>query len=206
MLASNGYRVIVPDLSGFGELSGGQKGMNGLVIEDVPLSIWFASVLTGKCHVGIRLEEIERIIRFVRQKEAAVGQVSIVTTGVLSSDALHAAVLFDDDIDALALIDPLVSYKSLIENREYQTKLISSSVAGAVEAYDLPQLVKALRHKKILMINPVKGDGVLAGAKEMEEIYSRQAGTGKTGSADNLSILYFERDQNYFDTILDWLR
>jgi hypothetical protein len=137
-----------------------------LVLEDFPIRIWFAGVLTGKSHVGIRLEEIESIIHFVQEKNPSGGQISIVTKGVLSSDALHAALLFNDAIDALAMINPLASYQSLLEARDYEIKLIQSSVPGAMESYDLPQLVKALEEKKIVLIDPIRGTAACLGPQK----------------------------------------
>jgi hypothetical protein len=56
---------------------------------------------------------------------------------------LHAAA-FDSSLAKIPLIEPLVSYRSLVMNREYNPDFIHAAVAGALEAYDLPDLAASL--------------------------------------------------------------
>ena len=74
----------------------------------------------------------------------------------MSPVLLHAAA-FIPDIERVALVQPLISYRSLIENRFYHSGFIPGAVAGSLNEYDLPQLAASLAPRKLLIVNPMDG-------------------------------------------------
>src|SRR5690625_5937958 len=71
---ANGYSVLLADLSGMGEIGGGYSGGDAR-IDDVPLNIWYAGILTGRSIAAIDGVEIRWIRKFVRT--SCTGQVRI---------------------------------------------------------------------------------------------------------------------------------
>jgi hypothetical protein len=69
---------------------------------------------------------------------------------------LHAAA-FIPEIERIALVRPLVSYRSLVETRLYHSGFIPGAVAGSINEYDLPQLAASLAPRKLLIVEPVDG-------------------------------------------------
>jgi hypothetical protein len=61
-------------------------------------------------------------------------------------------------------------YYSDVENSKYKTSctpaFITSTVAGAIEKYDLPDLMAALCPRKLLIMNPLASDGSAISEKQ----------------------------------------
>src|SRR5690625_5258961 len=150
---ANGYSVLLADLSGMGEIGGGYSGGDAR-IDDVPLNIWYAGILTGRSIAAIHAEEINRIRTFVRQSEK--GRVTIVARGGVSMDLLHAA-FFESGDEKLVFGDPLWSYQSVLDDREYDVRHLMSAIPGGIQYYDLEDLYRFLGENKYLVINPVDG-------------------------------------------------
>jgi hypothetical protein len=71
---------------------------------------------------------------------------------------LHAAA-FVPAIRRVALLDPLPSYRSLVTNRFYHSPFIPTAVAGALHAYDLPDLAASLGPRKLIITGTGDGTG-----------------------------------------------
>ena len=151
-LVQKGYQVIIPDLNGYGELSGGYKRGDAIIF-GVPLNVWYAGVLTHKSPLAVRVEEIKIIVDFIKSL-GATGTLTGISNGTLSADLLHAAVI-NNEFDQITLINPLISYQSIVQERHYRTKFAMSAPPGVIGKYDLPDLVTALYPLKIYIVNPV---------------------------------------------------
>jgi dienelactone hydrolase len=151
-LASQGYYVILPDLSGSGELSDpSQRGDS--YISHSSYNMWYAGILTGKSLISLRLEDIASVCKFAMQEfELKEGNLYGIARDVFTSDLLHANIL-SGCFSRLALINPLISLKSLVLNHDYHPKYIQSSIDGSIAYYDLPDLIAGLSPSRILMIN-----------------------------------------------------
>jgi dienelactone hydrolase len=138
-LVSKGFMVILPDITGFGELGPGYlKG--DAYMEHTSYNQWFAGILTGKSPLAIRMEDMQAIVNFIKDQYPAPGSdIFGVASDVLTSDLLHYNAI-SDDLDGVALIDPLISYSAMVLNKTYHPKYIQSSIYGSVEYYDLPDL------------------------------------------------------------------
>jgi dienelactone hydrolase len=152
-LAQKGYEVIIPDLSGIGELGGGYTRGDAF-IQEAPLNVWYAGVLTHKTPLALRVEEIDAVVGFIREINNHSGKITGLACGTLTADLLHSAVI-GEHFEKIVLVRPLVSYLSVVQEREYRTKFVMSAVPEVIGEYDLPDLVAAIAPQKVLMINPV---------------------------------------------------
>ncbi len=153
-LVGQGYEVVVPDLSGFGELGDGYMKGGDSILDEVPLNLWYAGIQTHLSLVGVRAGEIAILTDFIKKSTTPGEPLAAIATGTLTSDLLHAAII-QNPFEQIVLTHPLVSYQSITEERHYKTRFAMSAVAGALTRYDLPDLVAALAGKKLLLINPV---------------------------------------------------
>ncbi|MDR2234040.1 MAG: acetylxylan esterase [Tannerella sp.] len=197
-LLSKGYQVVIPDLSGFGELTGTYKGGDA-IIQGVPINIWYAGILTQKSPLGIRVEEIKIIVDFIKES-GAYGTLTGVACGTLTSDLLHAAVI-NRDFHRLALINPLLSYESVVQEKNYLPKYLMSAPAGVIGQYDLPDLITALTPLNICLLNPVNALDQPADSDLIETIL-KDAGK-EYGNWSNLLIATNEED--VYAKLYQWL-
>lgn len=154
---ANGYSVVLADLSGMGEIGGGYSGGDAR-IDDVPLNIWYAGILTGRSLTGIYAEEINQIRTFVGQ--SGIQPVTIVARGGVGTGLLHA-VFFESGDEKLVFSESLWSYDSILKNREYDVKHLMYSLPGGILYYDLDDLYPFLDDDRYLVINPVDGQSAL---------------------------------------------
>lgn len=150
-LLNAGYAVVLADLSGMGELAGGYPGGDAR-IKGTPLNVWYAGILANRSLIGIHAEEINRIYNFVKDSDQNKTSVTLIGKGVVTSDLLHAAFLGQVS-DNLVFIRPLISYRSILKDREYDPKYLMSAIAGGIIHYDLQDLLPDLSNT--LIIDPV---------------------------------------------------
>ena len=167
-LIAQGYSVLLFDVPGVGSMGPGYlKG--DAYIDKVSYNQWFAGILTGKSIVGLRAEDIVRMVHFVKQEYGEFKTVSAISRGVTDSDLLHAAV-FSRDIENIALINPLMSYTDIALTRDYKPSFILDVVPGSIEEYDLPDLMAALDGRKLMLIDPLRASGNIAKEVEYQKI------------------------------------
>ena len=198
-LALQGYQVIVPDLSGYGELSRPKNDI-GFSIQDVPLYIWCAGLLTHKSPLAVRVEEIKRVTDFIKTLDGS-GALTGLAFGTLTPVLLHAAVI-NNDFNQLALVDPLYAYESIVRERDYRMKFVMSTPDGVIGKYDLPDLIAALSPVKILMINPVNALDKPVDKAVFDHTYSDVK--NKYGDSPHWTVVLNEQDV-YF-RLLQWLK
>jgi cephalosporin-C deacetylase-like acetyl esterase len=170
----NGYIVIAPDLLGYGEMGPGDFRGDAYNFKPgkASFNIWFASIQIARSLVGIHASDISRLINYLQSRE----NFDVETIAALAQKeicpALLHAVAFDNRISKLALINPLVSYKSIVLNQYYKPPYILSTVAGSLTKYDLPDLCAAVAPRKLLMINVTDQNGELATKRMLNEEFS----------------------------------
>ena len=194
-LAKKGYRVIVPDLNGYGELGGGFR-RGDAIIQNVPVNVWYAGILTHKSPLAIRVEEIKIIVDFIKHASFSSGEEGVrsltgIACGTLTSDLLHSAVI-NKAFDQIALVNPLFSYQSIVRERNYLTKFVMSSMPGAIGKYDLPDLVTAICPLRICILNPVSAVDQMVEASIFEQVY--MDAVKKYAGSQNLMIGFKEED------------
>lgn len=149
LLTKKGFTVLAADLLGIGELSDNQfKG--DAFINDVSYNFFYMAMLTGKSIVGTQAADIIKLAHLFDKNNTTVTDIYCVAHEELSPVLLHAAA-FDPIISRLMLINPYPSYRSIAENRFYESKFVYSIVPGALTAYDLPDLAATLAPRKLFI-------------------------------------------------------
>lgn len=202
-LVGEGYTVLLGDLPGIGELGPGYlKG--DAYIENISYNQWFAGILIGKSVVGLRAEDISRMVHFIKTILPDYNSISAISDGVLGSEILHAAV-FDGTIQRVCLVQPFLSFAEIARSYEYAPRFIPSAVAGAIEEYDLPDLMAALCPRKLLIINPLSENGTLSDEKGAGEdlafpvnVYSQK------NKSENFSFICRKDRQLVIEDIISW--
>lgn len=203
-MLNQGYTILLFDIPGIGSLGPGYlKG--DAFIDHTSFNQWFAGILTSKSLVGMRAEDIIRIANFAHTKFENSKTISAIASGAIGSELLHAAA-FDKTIQKVCLIKPFLSFADIALTQNYSPAFIHSTVAGAIEKYDISDLLSVLCPRKVLILNPLASDG--SSAKESnislhlkypETVYS------KNGTMENLQQSSQVSDQDIFNSIIQWV-
>ena len=126
---------------------------------------------------------------------------------LVDEDFESAVAVFDETIDKVCLVKPFLSFADIALSREYTPAFIPSTVAGAINKYDLPDLMAALCPRKVLILNPLTANGDPAGADENSCYlsYPRIVYTQK-GAGDNFGHATTDEAQPVNELIIEWLR
>jgi cephalosporin-C deacetylase-like acetyl esterase len=203
-LLQQGYAVLLFDVPGIGSLGPGYlKG--DAYIDNTSFNQWFAGILTNKSIVGMRAEDILRITHFADRDPGAFASITALASGAVGSEILHAAV-FLEGIQNVVLIEPFLSFADIALTREYAPEFIPSTVAGAIDAYDLPDLLGALCPRKVMIINPLSANGDPADDKEKSchLSYPRIVFT-QQGLKDHFTHIVVDEGKAFPDHIISWL-
>ena len=159
-LVKMGYVVAAADILGIGETK------NTVTNKEGTADAGNTAVLIGRSVVGIQAEDIIRVVDYLIRR----GDVDSTKVGAIGIDEMciplmHAAA-FDHSIHNITLIGSPISYRSIVMNRFYQIGLtptgnigpglpyfidFSSTIAGVLTAYDLPDLVGCIAPRKVVL-------------------------------------------------------
>jgi dienelactone hydrolase len=170
--ARRGWIVLTPDLSEVGELAPARGGVG------------FEPVLLGRSMPGIRAAEIVRAGRYLQARtDVQPGSIVAVAHGALGPALLHAA-LFDDAIGHVAVLDSLLAWQEVVDERDAVTDF-AAVVPGALMAYDLPDLAACLAPRPLLVVNPRKALDEAVPQEYAESVWkvTRRAYAGQQASA-----------------------
>jgi cephalosporin-C deacetylase-like acetyl esterase len=192
-LVRKGYLVAAPDVLGTGEVAPDKSFYS---------SNYFLSVLTGRTVTAIQAEDILRVAYFLKTRsDADVNKIGAIAFDEMCPSLLHAAV-FDNSIRSVVLNGSLVSYRSVVMNRFYDTGFTDNLIPGVLTGYDLPDLIGCLAPRKIAMSDikdqskqPASRDLVNEEYSFPKNVYNmRNAGSNFsiTGADDNA------------DSVIDW--
>ncbi len=201
-LIKAGYTVLLFDLPGVGSMGPGYlKGDS--YIDNTSYNQWFAANLTGLSTVGLRAQDIVRVINFSKEYLKDFG-ISALSVGPLSGELLHAAT-FEPLIKNILLIDPLTSYAGIAETKYYDPKLIPFVISGATQAYDLSDLMAGLYQKNLLLANPRSGDNTLAGETECERSLEFALKVFDKKQAGAMDLKYSISKYQMSELVVSWL-
>jgi hypothetical protein len=154
-LVQKGFVVLAPDLPGIGETAPNQDA-------------WEMAMLIGRSLVGLRAGDIVRLVRTLQARpDVDPNRIGGVARGELGAELLHAAT-FEPAISRVALVDPLISWRALLEEELYAQPLSQAIVARALTAYDLPDLAAGLAPRPLEIVNPRNGRMDPASAELMQ--------------------------------------
>ncbi len=194
-LVRRGFIVAAPDVLGTGETA--NNAARGI-------TDGYTALMLGRSVVAIQAGDIVRMARYLRDRSdtnpSLIGAVGI---NEMCIPLLHAA-SFDQTIRNVILTGPLISFRSVVMNRRYRIGLtpreggnfwhpheidFSWGVAGALQAYDLPDLMGCIAPRRVLIagirdqtLEPAPDKMV-----EKELAFPRKA-YSFTGKPDNLKI------------------
>jgi dienelactone hydrolase len=135
-LVKKGYLVAVPDVIGTGETAGSGN----------------VAMLIGRSIVGIQAGDIVRVANFLKsRKDLDINRIGAVAFDEICPALLYAAA-FDKSINSVSLIGSLISYRSIVMNKLYNQGFSNNAVAGALTAYDLPDLIGCLAPRKLALV------------------------------------------------------
>jgi hypothetical protein len=139
-LVKKGYLVAAPDVLGTGE-----------TYPDTLYAARYEVILLGRSLPGIQAGDVVRVSSFLQgRKDVKVDQIGAVAFGKMGPTLLHAAA-FSPSIRSAALFDSPISYRSIVMNRFYDVDL-SCFVAGALTAYDLPDLIGLIAPRRVALV------------------------------------------------------
>jgi len=178
--------VVIPDLINTGEV-GPTEFMGDATMEGISSNTWYLSIQNAVSIVGLRAADVNRLaaylhLRFPERPIAGAAR------GHFNAVLLHAGVQ-NPHIKATVLLDPLISYRSLVMNRFYRVETIYAAPGGVLRAYDLPDLAACLAPRPLLMVNPVDQNLQPAAVDRIDRTYAftRSAYQGKD-AGDALEI------------------
>ncbi len=142
---NKGYLVAAPDLIGTGETAKAQT---------YPGQYGYNAVLIARSIVGIHAGDIQRVVHVLASRsDVNTGEIHALAHGDLCPALLHAAA-FERAFKSVTLVDPLISYAELVSHKLYNYSLsFNWGVAGALTAYDLPDLMAAVAPGKLILVN-----------------------------------------------------
>ncbi len=200
-LVREGCPVLLADLPGIGSMGPGyMKGDS--FIDSTSYNQWFAAVLSGKSNVGLRAEDIVRIIHFAGTDLNDFSGITVLAVGALGSEVLHAA-LFEPGIQNVCLIRSFLSYADIASTRFYNPEYIPFTVPGAISEYDLPDLMAGLCPRRVLVLEPLSGDGLIADeAKAKNSMLFPSTVYSEKGVPGNFNLVSGLDDQTVVEAFL----
>ncbi len=153
-----GYAIVAPDLIGTGELKSPPRG--DAFIQGYSYNLWVGANLVGKSIAGFQASDLHLLLRYLQTaSELPTDSITAVVKDEAVSSYLHFAPFHRESIRKTILINPLVSYQSVINTRYYDPRYLWTAVPGAVQHYDLEQLMASLAPSELYLINPVDAAG-----------------------------------------------
>ncbi len=156
-LVKQGHIVLAAELRGIGETETGHdktefgKGRFGRDSLEI-----FTAYLMGKSFVGMRTEDVLTWTRFLKDFAPAgtkPAELHLVAIGEAAIPALHAAALAPDNFRAVTLRRMIPSWEEIVRATETLDQAVNV-VHGALQHYDLPDLVKLADSAKVSQQEP----------------------------------------------------
>lgn len=199
-LAKKGMTVIAPDLPGYGALGPGYlKG--DAYFGSTSYNQWFAGILNGKSMVAIHAEDIAALLHFCKDELKLADKNLIgVSKGGFNSSLLHAAmagVHFED----MVLLDPIMSFESIVSNKEYKSEFIPFTVAGALPYYDLPDLSATFAPANLVIYHAKDANGNEAGPDEMSSYDFVKKHYKSMNMENNFTVISSGSHENWMDLL-----
>jgi dienelactone hydrolase len=193
-MVKRGFIVAAPDLLGMGETK---------PVLRFPAEASLECILIGRRLVGIQAADIVSVERFVKHLPDVQGNVSAIAFGEECPALLHAAV-YDTSLSSIALVKAPVSYFNIVQTRLYTNDpSFTWGVAGALTAYDLPDLAACVAPRKLTFLDMMNANGEPASSDVIRGQMSYPEQVYKNSAADNLKIVTASGVRSA--DIIDWL-
>jgi cephalosporin-C deacetylase-like acetyl esterase len=195
-LVRKGYIVAAADVLGVGETA--NTAARGI-------TDGYTAVMIARSVVAIQAGDIVRMAQYLKSRpDTDPSRIGALGISEMCIPLLHAAA-FDQTISNVTLIGPMISFRSVVMNRNYKIGLtpreggnywhpheidFSWGVAGALQAYDLPDLMGCIAPRK-LMLADIKNQILEPASSEMikEETDFPLKAYSFRGAPDNIKIV-----------------
>ncbi len=161
-LVRTGREVLAVDLRGVGETQRpkGKWGYGPLFGHD--WEDFYVAYMLGRSYLGMRVEDALLCARYLADSspQDALAKIHLVGIGETGPAALHAAALEPDLFASLELRRSLVSWSDVVQTEVAVNQLVNT-VHGALEKYDLPDLLGTLPKEKVTVIEQTNAAGLL---------------------------------------------
>lgn len=148
--------------------------------------------------------DVIRMVNFLKETMKA-GQVIGVANGNMSAELLHAAA-FDSRIDRIALMNPLLSYLPIVQNKFYDPHKIHHVVPSALTAYDLPDLAASLAPRKLLLLNVNEDISSTDDRFNADDVAVIKAGYEQRNAESQLMIESGALVEKHYGLLLEWMQ
>jgi cephalosporin-C deacetylase-like acetyl esterase len=155
-----GFSVLSVDLRGWGETTPHPPGKNAKFSWD-EFFAWRSFEL-GRPLLGMRTTDLLAVSREMAATYRKIYLIGIEAGGLV---ALHAAAL-DPSVAGVAAWRTLTSWTEVV-GRHQSTEPVSSFVPGALQDYDIPDLILSLAPRPVVMIDPSSVDPAARILKEL---------------------------------------
>ena len=118
--------------------------------------------MLGKPLLGVQVYDTLRALEYLRSRRDAGAAISLVGDGAHGVIALYAAAL-DPRVRSVVLRRTVTDYRSLSVAERY-TQPFGIYAYGLLREFDLPDVVRSLGSRPVLLIDPVTPRGDAAGA------------------------------------------
>ena len=207
-LAQNKIAVLAPDLIGTGEAGGGRFHGDAYKFRlgEGDFNIWFAAIQVGRSIVGIQAGDVIRLVDYLKHRpDIHPERICVLGKREMGSTVLHAAA-FCQDIAQVALIEPYISFRSIVMNEYYKPHFIPTTVAGALTAYDLPDLAACVASRKLLLVNVTDQNGKAIRSDLLDsEVAVVKKAYANLGKPDHFRIKNQNFKIRFEDIFSEWL-
>jgi dienelactone hydrolase len=156
-LVQTGHIVLAAELRGIGETETGHSrrdygyGRFGRDNQEI-----YLAYLNGQSFVGLRADDVRRWTQVLLRPTLtgrAPTELHLTAVGEAAIPALHAAMLRPEDFGRVTLRRMIGSWESVVSATETSDQLVNV-VHGALQHYDLPDLVAAIGTEKVTIDDP----------------------------------------------------
>jgi dienelactone hydrolase len=200
----SGHIVVIPDLINTGEV-GPTEYKGDATINGISSNIWYMAVQNAMSIVGIRASDVNRLVSYLNQRFPD-RKITGASRSDMNAVLLHASAM-NPQIDSLVMLNPLLSYESMVMNQFYSMEFLYSAPGGVMAAYDLPDLIACLAPNPILMLNPVDQNNTPVTMDQIDNTYRFTRHVYQNQNAKNELVIQKISDVQVINqTILDWLQ
>ncbi len=153
-LIHNGKRVLLVDLRGTGETAQTKQAKFSQRIA-LDWEDWYTAYLLGRNYVSMRCEDLYACVKYM---ENSALPLTLIAIGKIGIPAMHAAALEPDLFSEIKITGCLRAWEDIIRSTDFYGQL-DGIVRGALQYYDLPELV-SLIGDKIKVSNPANALGI----------------------------------------------
>lgn len=166
-LAAAGWTVVALQPRG---ADGSEEIKSSLVGDQNLLAL--RALLVGRTLTGIRIDDVIATIDWLATLEPG-ARITVAASGTMGPVALQAAAL-DPRIAAVRLANSQLSFRDAVD-RPIARDLPAIAVPGVLEAYDLPDVIRALGGRPVELVAPVDPVGLPLREAQVKRLMPRGA-------------------------------